>query len=785
MNFPDSALPEIPAILQRARWIWPDNPHWDLHNCYALFRKNFLLKEVPSTAPLFITADQSYQLFINGKYVCRGPARGYQRSWPYDEIDVAPWLHRGENLIAIRAHNPGFSTFQYLHQGYAGLLVAAEWGATTILTDSSWKSRRQTGLKRDMIQTSLQLFPQENIDLRKEDPSWNRPDYDDLEWTANTVETTRNGLPWTSLEPRDIPMLDESVIPAGRVIGTARGESLSNYRTSRNLTETRFNEGLNHQPLDLSADEINIDASTSGQWQSYLIDLGKTQVGCLLLEVEGARGDEVVETHHFETIDPSSLCPDFKPDAHCRMAFSHRLTCREGANEHHFFHPFGFRYMVLTVRDNLGPITIRPSLRSALYPLEIKGSFQSDDTLLNEIWSTSAWTQRICSMDAYVDTPWREQAQWWGDARVQSWNTFHLSGDPRLLKRGIRQIAGQTTPDGLTYGHAPTVAHGCVLPDFTLIWILTLWDYYWQTGSMEAFQKHHAVIQNALNYFETWTDNETGLLRYDPRYWLFLDWTEIPKEGCSSLYSLWYLYALEKLATMYSITDNESHASKCQQRANKIRQNLRALLNEEGFVIGGYSGDGQRVPTTTVHAQTLAILNHLSPQSEEAMISQILLPYLRGELTTTAHPSAYWITYVYSLLGERGYGKEVIAHIREHWAPMVSHGTTWENFQPVKAEESFSHAWSAHPLFHFMQILGGIRQTAPGWKEISFEPTIQGDSAQTTIPTPRGKIHSEWHRKGDTIQGSLELPKGMQAQIILPGSPAEMVSGRYSFEIKV
>ena len=784
MNFPDSALPEIPAILQRARWIWPDNPHWDLHNCYALFRKNFLLKEVPSTAPLFITADQSYQLFINGKYVCRGPARGYQRSWPYDEVDVATWLHRGENLIAIRAHNPGFSTFQYLHQGYAGLLVAAEWGATTILTDSSWKSRRQTGLKRDMIQTSLQLFPQENIDLRKEDPSWNRPDYDDLEWTANTVETTWNGLPWTSLEPRDIPMLDESVIPAGRIIGTARGESFSNYRTSRNLTETRFNEGLNHQPLDLSADEINIDASASGQWQSYLIDLGKTQVGCLLLEVEGARGGEVVETHHFETIDPSSLCPDFKPDAHCRMAFSHRLTCREGANEHHFFHPFGFRYMVLTVRDNLGPITIRPSLRSALYPLEIKGSFQSDDPLLNEIWSTCAWTQRICSMDAYVDTPWREQAQWWGDARVQSWNTFHLSGDSSLLKRGIRQIAGQTTADGLTYGHAPTMAHGCVLPDFTLIWFLTLWDFYWQTGSLEPFQNHQEVIQKALDYFETWTDTETGLLRYDNRYWLFLDWTQIPKEGRSSVYSLWYLHALDRLNQLYTLSGHPEQASQCEEKASRVRKALKRLIDSEGLLQGGYAKDGSLLEEPNVHAQTLAVLTQLSPETEESMIDKVILPSLRDSLDTEIKPSAYWITYVYSVLSDRGYEEEVIDHIRQHWEPMVAHGTTWETFAPRKAEESFSHAWSAHPLFHLMQILGGIRQTAAGWKEISFRPTFVGNSAKVVIPSPLGKIQSEWSRTGDTIQGTLHLPEGMQAQVFLSDSPTETVSGHYSFELK-
>ncbi|MDA6840245.1 hypothetical protein OSL57_26375, partial [Escherichia coli] len=82
--------------------------------------------------------------------------------------------------------------------------------------------------------------------------------------------------------------------------------------------------------------------------------------------------------------------------------------------------------------------------------------------LANKIWKACEQTQRVCSLDAYVDTPHREQAQWWGDARVQAWNTFMLCDDPRLLWRGIRQIAMQTAPNGLTYGHAPTMAHHCI-----------------------------------------------------------------------------------------------------------------------------------------------------------------------------------------------------------------------------------------------------------------------------------------------------------------------------------
>ena len=68
-----------------AYWIWPGNAFY-LQNCYAGFRHDFEMESLPSSAPLLITADQSYRLYVNGCYVCRGPVRGYQNSWPFDEV---------------------------------------------------------------------------------------------------------------------------------------------------------------------------------------------------------------------------------------------------------------------------------------------------------------------------------------------------------------------------------------------------------------------------------------------------------------------------------------------------------------------------------------------------------------------------------------------------------------------------------------------------------------------------------------------------------------------------
>ena len=73
-----------------AKWIWPGGAMY-LQNCYAGFRHDFSLERLPSAAPLSLTADQSYRLYVNGRYVCRGPVRGYQESWHYDTVDILPF----------------------------------------------------------------------------------------------------------------------------------------------------------------------------------------------------------------------------------------------------------------------------------------------------------------------------------------------------------------------------------------------------------------------------------------------------------------------------------------------------------------------------------------------------------------------------------------------------------------------------------------------------------------------------------------------------------------------
>jgi hypothetical protein len=768
-------MPIKQPLFSRSKWIWPVCNNGDLVNGYALFRKKFELKSVPKKATLFITADQSYRLFINGTFIGRGPARGFQRNWPYDEIDVSSHLKKGKNLITVRAYNPGFSNFQYLSEGFAGLLVAAKWKNFELVSDASWKSIRQDSIQRDTVPSSMQLFSQEHIDLRKENGDWSALVFDDKNWVSPAMRPWKSA-PWYNLEPRNIPLLEEKDIRPKQLVGVGEGRSADGYLQVRDVVGHHFLEDRSHRPVEMKFAPLKVQSTKQGHYRSYLIDFGRTVVGNLIFDIKGASGGEIIDTHLIETVDPKSLTPDLQTPSHCMMAFGDRLICRAGTFTYPFYHHYGFRYLNVIVRDATADFQLDVRLRWIGYPLPRKGSFSSSDKNLEQIWEACAWTQQCCSLDAYVDTPWREQAQWWGDARVQAWNTFHLSGDPRLFRRGIKQIASQTTPDGVTYGHAPTMAHSCILPDFTLIWFLTIWDYYWQTGSVDPLKEHQATIQNALNYFKDWINPKFGLLTYDHRFWQFLDWGGIPKPEVSTVYNLWLLIALEKLARLYRVAKLPGEAAPLEARARKLRGSIQRLVGKDGLIRDGFDAKGKIVQETSIHAQTLGFMAGIKELDKKKITEKIFLPYLRGEIHPKAVPSSYWITYFFSVMIELGYSQEVIDFIKAKWLPMAEHGTTWELFEPIKGETSHSHAWSAHPLYHLMQTVGGIFQAAPEWKQILFRPTFHGDYNRTIVPTPLGPIRSEWKKAGKQVEIKLTLPAKMSARVELPGRSPEVIS---------
>src|SRR5690606_28173242 len=62
-------------------------------------------KEKPETFPIHVSADNRYKLYVNGKLVSLGPARGDTYYWNYESLDIAPQLLAGQNTVTALVWN--------------------------------------------------------------------------------------------------------------------------------------------------------------------------------------------------------------------------------------------------------------------------------------------------------------------------------------------------------------------------------------------------------------------------------------------------------------------------------------------------------------------------------------------------------------------------------------------------------------------------------------------------------------------------------------------------------
>jgi hypothetical protein len=127
--------------LNRAEWIWCEGEAVP-ENFYLYCRRTFEVNGEADRASLHITAGSRYQLFVNGQFVGRGPARSLQEWQQYDTYDILPHLRPGENCIAAIVHHFGVETHNTT-LGRGGFFAQGEvvaGGATTRLdTGDSWR----------------------------------------------------------------------------------------------------------------------------------------------------------------------------------------------------------------------------------------------------------------------------------------------------------------------------------------------------------------------------------------------------------------------------------------------------------------------------------------------------------------------------------------------------------------------------------------------------------------------------------------------------------------------
>ena len=197
-----------------ASWIWLGGEEWTV-NVHLQARKEFSLTALPQRAALRITSYTDYVLYLNGRRVGRGPEWNDPQYQTYDVYDVTPLLRVGVNVIAVVAHNYAIGV-HWSNRGRGGLIAQLDLdnGRQAVVTDGTWKMRKAEGWAANTPRIFWSAGFLETFDFKRSTPGWLEAGFDDITWSSAQVLGKCPARPWIRLLRRQIPLLEEKLIPA-------------------------------------------------------------------------------------------------------------------------------------------------------------------------------------------------------------------------------------------------------------------------------------------------------------------------------------------------------------------------------------------------------------------------------------------------------------------------------------------------------------------------------------------------------------------------------------------
>jgi hypothetical protein len=787
-----------------ARWCWAGYNITHPWNDFAYFRKQVEIPAAPSRAIVRISADARYTLYVNGHRVHQGPARSYPDHQSFDMLDLTGLFHPGTNVIAAIGYQFGVPTFQSVFRGASGFLLdgVAECDGTPIPlhTPDGWLCRPARSWRKNTARNSIQLGFQEHFDADADPPDWMLEAYQpkpEEGWIEPHVIGPVGIHPWLLMEPRRVPLLADHVEPFTAVVAQFRGENPRGYKIVDDVYHLvapdefkKDNDALDNPQAMLAddAETTQVFPPAEGNFIAATLDLGVYRTGHMVIDITDAAGDEIIDVLFSEDLEKSQLPLLIPAGSNSREAQSIRYRCRPGSQCWESFHFVGMRYVLVVFRNiESKPLKIRRlAVRQVHSALENIGQFQCSDERLTKIWEVGRRTQLNCSFDAFVDCPWREQAMWWGDARVQGQVTAHAFGDISLLERGIRLVAQSQTADGALHAHPPADFPRHRLPDFMMTWVGTLWDHYFHTGRTDLIRECLPALHRLFDFFQAHESAESLIGSFDG-FWMFLDWQQVFKGDYSAPFNLMYLQTLRWAADLSRLGGESQTAKDYDQRAKAVEAAIEKYFWDEkaktwrdGFDIK----TGKPIAQTSQHTTTLAILLGLKPDAHAELARNVLLKSAMSKRTKILTASPFFYAYVLQAMVANNLRAEAVEIIHDKWGDFIDQGaTTFPELWTVTTE-SRCHAWSSSPVYHLMQIVLGVMPAEPGWKRVRIAPFLGNlEYARGVVPTPHGPIRVDWEKAGDDqLAVRVDVPEGILAEFVSPtGETRELEPGGHEF----
>ena len=787
--------PDPPRRDWKASWV--THPTAPLREPIVLhFRRALSLAAVPASYPVRVSADNRFILFVNGHRVGDGPARGDLAHWRYERFDLAPLLKAGSNLITATVWNFGvYAPLAQISDRTAFLLESEASGAASISTPESWLVEIEPGQRpvprvANGFWAYMAAGTGEELDAARYDWSWNDPSAKAANWLpvaspiresiyssssqAASAGASDSSNPW-ALVPDELPAMEFQPTEAGKNV---RAQFLS-------AAEVVGEPGK--MPMIGSSPRLEIndfpDRSVTVQPNAHvhlLVDRKTLTTAYPRIEFSGGKGSNIHITYAEALYDKDQNKGD-RDEVANRVALGITDSFLPDGGQHRIFEPLWWRtwrYLDLDIQTGSEPLTLDSlSATFTAYPFEQKASFHSNDPQLDQINEISWRTARLDAHETYMDTPYYEQFQYVGDARIQALISYAVANDDRLALQAIRAFDDSRGPEGLTRSRYPSSLPQTI-PTFSLLWIGMVHDNWMYRPDAEPARASLPGIRSVLGWFEGY-EQPDGLLRKLP-WWSFVDWVasgEIPtydahSESC--LTTLHYLGALDQAADLEHALGDPLFAQRDRDHATRLRS---ALQDKCWNFARGLIADNPDQKNFSQQANSLAVLYDVIPAADQPAVLKKILPIEPGSAPDgVLSSSLYFRFYLARALDHAGLADAYLDSLKPWRDLLPLHFSTWPE-QPGNTR-SDSHAWSAHPIYDLLTLVTGIEPATPGFATVRIAPHLGTLPAlKAAFPHPEGLSEVAYQRQGTALDANIKLPGKLTGVFIFNGQSWPLTPG--------
>jgi hypothetical protein len=753
-----------------ARWISvPGTSPFD-YGVYH-FRRTFELSVKPANFLVHVTADNRYQLFVNGERVVSGPARGDLFHWRYESVDIAAQLRAGKNVLAAVVWNDGEHSAVAQISYRTGFLLQGDTEAERVVdTGNEWRSIVDKAYQP--IPVTFQQVngyyagpPGERVDGAQYPWGWEQPGYDDSSWvnaeagSPGSPRDTVDGPNRWMLVPRPIPLMEQKPIRFGRV---------------RKAAAVTPRGSFPKQPA-----AFQVPANSEAE---ILLDQDHLTTAYPEFVVSGGRGAEISVRYAEALWLPDGSGKGNRNEIEGKVFKGYQDIFLADGGERRMFRPLfwrTYRYVELKIKTAEAPLTME-DVRGTYtgYPFERKAVFESDSRELPEILDVGWRTARLCAHETYMDCPYYEQLQYAGDTRIQCLVSLFNSGDARLMRNAIEQLNSSRTAEGLTYSRAPSELQQYI-PPFSLWWIGILHDYWMYVEDAPLVREMLPGVRAVLSFFERHQQPNGSLARLP--WWNYLDWVEnwprgLPPQGpdgSSAAYDLQLLLAYQWADEMESALGHSEFAQVDRAAAQRLRSAVRSNYWKQQRGLFSDTAEGEKF---SQQANSLAVLAGVTEGAEARHVIEKTLaePGL-------APASIYFRYYLHRAAVKAGLGDRYLEFL-DIWRQALAQGsTTWPERVGFRVR-SECHAWGSSPNIEVFRTILGLEPVAPGFARVAIRPHLgQLSRASGSIPHPKGELKVSLRREGAQAVAEIDLPAGVTGNLYWQGRQDALPTGHSRF----